>query len=53
MNTSDKVQKLDVSRFAERTNGYSKFKNVITDKPLNMSNLKLEKYQTLVIECQK
>ncbi len=53
MNTSDKVQKLDVQRFTERTNGYSKFKNVITDKPLNMLNLKLEKYQTLVIECQK
>lgn len=53
MNTSDKVHKIDAPRFAERTNGYTKFKNVITDKAVNMQTLKVEKYQTLVIECQK
>ncbi len=53
MNTSDKVQKVDVKRFAERTDGYTKFKNIITDRPVDMRNLKLEKFQTMVIECQK
>lgn len=53
MNSADKTQKVDTQRFMERLNGYTKFKNVISDKAVDLRNLKVEKFQTLVIECQK
>ena len=54
MNTRDKAtEKVDMARFTERTNGFAKGKNVLTGEFIELTNLKLLPYQTLVVELMK
>ncbi len=53
MNTSDKVQRFDAPRFDEVLKNYSRFYDIIAEKPTDVNQLKLDRYETLVIECQK
>ena len=54
MNTRDKApEKVDIMRFAERISGFTKGKNVLTGEFIELTNLKLLPYQTLVVELVK
>lgn len=53
MNTSDKAQKFYPKRFEERTKGSRTYKNILTDKNIDIENTTLAPFQTLIIECQK
>ncbi len=54
MNTRDKAnEKIDITRFVERTNGFFKGKNIITGEIVDLANIKLKPYQTLVVELMK
>ncbi|MFZ4545020.1 MAG: glycoside hydrolase family 13 protein [Saprospiraceae bacterium] len=53
MNTSDKVQKLDKKRFEEVLQKYNRFMDISSNKKVDINNLKLEKFQTLIIECRQ
>ncbi len=54
MNTRDKAnEKIDITRFSERTNGFFKGKNIITGEIVDLANIKLKPYQTLVVELMK
>ncbi len=54
MNSANKtVDKVDVLRFNERIAGFSKGKNVLTGEIIDLTTLKMNPYQTLVIELVK
>ena len=53
MNTSDKVQRFDATRHAELLDKYAEFYDVVEDKKLDPRQLKLDRFETIVIECRK
>ena len=54
MNTRDKAtEKIDIMRFTERISGFTKGKNILTGEFIELTNLKLLPYQTLVVELVK
>ena len=54
MNTSDKEQTVDFSKYAERTEGFSRAADVInkTSYPIS-SAIKIDSLQSLVLELKK
>ncbi len=54
MNTRDKAtEKIDLLRFNERIANFSKGKNVLTGEMVDLANLKIAPFQTLVVEMMK
>ena len=54
MNTGDKEISLDMARFAERTNGFSSARNILTDATLSdLKYVKLPAKSSIVLELQK
>jgi len=53
MNTSKSEKNISFNKFEERTKGYSKYKNVITNDMGSMTDFKLGSYQTVVLELIK
>ena len=53
MNTSKSEKNISFNKFEERTNGFSKYKNVITNDMGSMTDFKLGSYQTVVLELIK
>jgi glycosidase len=53
MNTSKSEKNISFNKFDERTSGFSKYKNVITNDMGSMTDFKLGTYQTVVLELIK
>jgi glycosidase len=53
MNTSKLEKNISFNKFEERTNGFSKYKNVLTNEMGSMIDFKLGSYQTIVLELIK
>jgi neopullulanase len=52
-NTAKEEKKITVDRFAERTKGFTKFKNIITNTTGELKDFNLGSYQTVVYELLK
>lgn len=52
-NTNDTEMGIDTSRFAERLNGFSAARNVITEQVSNLASLKLPPKTAIVLELVK
>ena len=53
MNTSKEEKNIFPEKFAERTNGFSKMKNVITGARSNIKNFKIEAKGSIILELKK
>jgi neopullulanase len=54
MNTRDKASdRIDIMRFSERIAGFKRGKNIIDDQTIDITNIKLEPYQTIVVELMR
>jgi hypothetical protein len=53
MNTSKTEKNISFNKFEERTSGFSKYKNVITNDMGSMTDFKLGSYQSIVLELVK
>ena len=53
MNTSKSEKNISFDKFEERTSGFSKYKNVITNDMGTMTDFKLGSYQAIVLELVK
>ena len=54
MNTSDREQTIDFSKYAERTAGFSTAINVINNKSYNTSSaITIDSTQSLILELKK
>jgi glycosidase len=53
MNTSKEEKNIFPEKFAERTNGFSKMKNVITGVTSNIKNFKIEAKGSVILELKK
>lgn len=54
MNTSEKEQEIDFSKYAERASGFTQARNVVSGEILQIVNsIKLPSYQILVLELMK
>ncbi len=52
VNTNKEDQTINTNRYSEKTKGFTKAKNVITDDIIDISELKLEKRSTTILELQ-
>ncbi|HMU10912.1 MAG TPA: alpha-amylase family glycosyl hydrolase [Ferruginibacter sp.] len=53
MNTAKEKKNLTMKRFAERTNGFSRVKNILTGAVNELADLSLESYDSVVFELLK
>lgn len=53
MNTSKETKTIDLKRFAERTNGFSKMRNINTGATAELKEIKLDTYRSNVFELIK
>jgi glycosidase len=52
-NTGDKDRKLDLTQYAERTNGFSRVRNVVSGKIMPLAGLEIESKESFVFELLK
>ena len=53
MNTSKEEKKIELDRYAERTNGFSMYKDVVTKSTGKLEAFQLGSYKTVVYELMK
>jgi len=53
MNTHGKEARVELNRFSERLQGFSKGKNIMNNVEVNLEELLLKPYESVVIELQK
>lgn len=53
MNTSKEKRNVSVSKYAERSNGFTKAKNVVTNETNALGDISLEAHQSVVLELMK
>jgi glycosidase len=53
MNTAKTEKKINISKYAERTDGFSRYKNAITKEEAALNDFTLGSYKTVVLELMK
>jgi galactokinase len=53
MNTSKEKRTVAVSKYAERSNGFSKARNVVSNETNALADFSLEAHQSVVLELMK
>ncbi len=53
MNTAKEEKKVMMEKFTERTNGFSKMKNILTGKITSLNEFAIKSYESVVYELIK
>ena len=53
MNTAKEKKNINVKRFIERTNGFSKMKNIFSKKVTDLNDFSLDSYNSIIYELEK
>jgi glycosidase len=53
MNTTKEKKNINISRFAERTRGFSKMKNVLSDQENSLSDFSVLPWETVIFELMQ